>query len=90
MDIVGPQQILTLAGFMALLGVAWLVVQLNRGRLPGRTSDGRRLIVCEAASIGTGERAVLIEADGQPLLAVIPRRGPAQIVVLPAKPEVPA
>lgn len=83
MDIIGTEQIFTVALFLGVMGLAWLAVYVNRGKLAGKTTTGRRLIVREATGLGNGERALLIEADGQPVLAVIPRKGPAQLLALP-------
>lgn len=86
MDFLETQQILTTLAFLAVLGLAWVAVQMNKGRIGSKIKQGRRLVVCEAAAIGAGERAVLIEADGQPMLAILPRKGQAQIVPLAARP----
>ncbi|MEY8881707.1 flagellar assembly protein FliO [Donghicola sp. XS_ASV15] len=82
MDILQTQQIMTVLVFLGVLGLAWLVVQLNRTKLAQKTHAGRRLIIRETAGLGNGERALLIEAEGQSVLAILPRKGQVQMMAL--------
>ncbi len=84
MDILETQQIITVLAFLGVLGLAWLVVQLNKTKLATKAAAGRRLIVRESTTLGNGERALLIEADGQSVLAIMPRKGQAQMLALAA------
>ena len=84
MDILETQQIITVLAFLGVLGLAWLVVQLNKTKLATKATAGRRLIVRESTTLGNGERALLIEADGQSVLAIMPRKGQAQLLALTA------
>ncbi|MGP3697186.1 flagellar assembly protein FliO [Rhodobacter sp. NSM] len=80
MDILRPDQILTLGLFLGLLGLLWLVVKL---KAPGisRFANGSRLRVTEAAALGSQERAAILVVDGREFL-VLTSRG-ASPVILP-------
>jgi flagellar biogenesis protein FliO len=84
LDILETQQIITVLAFLGVLGLAWLVVQMNKTKLASKTTAGRRLIVRESTALGNGERALLIEADGHSVLAIMPRKGQAQMLALTA------
>ncbi len=67
-DVIRPEQIVTLALFLAVLGLVWLVVRLNRGGLARRLSGDRRLRLAEVLPLSPTDRALIVEADGQAFL----------------------
>ena len=79
MDILRPDQILTLALFLALLGGLWLVVKL---KAPGisRLANGKRIPVAEVAPLGPQDRAILLAVDGREFL-ILRSRGAAPVVM---------
>lgn len=70
MDVIRPEQIVTLALFLALLGLGWAFVRLNKTGLARRLGAGRRLRVAEVAALSPVDRALIVEADGQAFLLV--------------------
>lgn len=85
MDILRPDQILTLSLFLGLLGLLWLVVKL---KAPGisRFASGGRLRVAEAAALGPQERAVLLAVDGREFLILTSRGAAPTVLPLEARP----
>ncbi|MFQ6755454.1 flagellar assembly protein FliO [Cereibacter sphaeroides] len=79
MDILRPDQILTLGLFLGLLGLLWLVVKL---KAPGisRFASGGRLRLAEAAALGPQERAAILAVDGREFL-VLTSKGAAPVVL---------
>lgn len=69
-DVIRPDQIVTLALFLAVLGLVWLVVRLNRGGLARRITGERRLRLAEVLPLSPADRALIVEADGQSFLLV--------------------
>lgn len=84
MDLIRPDQILTLALFMAVLGLGWLVVKLNRGGLARRIAGNRRMALVEVAALSPTDRAMILRVDGREFL-ILRCRGEAP--VLTALPE---
>ncbi|ULB09846.1 flagellar biosynthetic protein FliO [Cereibacter azotoformans] len=85
MDILRPDQILTLGLFLGLLGLLWLVVKL---KAPGisRFASGGRLRVAEATALGPQERAVLLAVDGREFLILTSRGAAPTVLPLEARP----
>jgi flagellar protein FliO/FliZ len=65
MDLLRPDQILTLTLFMAALGAAWWWVHRNRAALEGRLGNKRRISVLESTALGPQDRAMILRVDGQ-------------------------
>lgn len=86
---VGLEQWLTAAGFLAALGLVWLLVQRNRQHLAERLATSRRMRVEEVTALAGDTRAVLLAVDGRAHLVVCPRRGTPTITPLPTAPEGP-
>ena len=84
MDVIRPDQILTLALFMAVLGLGWLVVKMNRGGLARRIAGNRRMALLEVTALSPTDRAMILAVDGRELL-ILRCRGEAP--VLTALPE---
>jgi flagellar protein FliO/FliZ len=76
MDLIRLDQFVTLAIFMAALGVLWWLVHRNKAGLAGRLTAQKRLRVIEAAALGTRDRAMIVAVDGREFL-VITARGTA-------------
>jgi flagellar protein FliO/FliZ len=68
MDVLRLDQIISLAVFLAALGVAWLMVMRHRDGLSARIGRGRRLRVVESAALGPSDRAMILNVDGQDFL----------------------
>ena len=87
MDVIRPDQILTLALFMAVLGLGWLVVKMNRGGLARRIAGNRRMALVEVTALSPTDRAMILAVDGReflilrcrgeaPVLTALPERAP--------------
>lgn len=88
MDLLTPERILTLVGFLGVLILIWAALRLApaRARL-GRTLAGgltatRRLSIAEVLPLGAGGRAILMQADGQSVLVVTGPKGAAAMLPL--------
>lgn len=79
MDIIGPQQFIIVFVFLALLGVLWFVVRLNKGELRSRLVQGRRMELAEVTSLGGTDRAVLLKVDEKEFL-IVNSKGSAPVV----------
>jgi flagellar biogenesis protein FliO len=77
---VRPDQIVVLAVFLLLLGLAWALALRHRGTLRERLGGSRRLRVVEVCPIGPSDRALLISADGREFL-VLRIRAAAPVIV---------
>lgn len=97
MDVIRPDQILTLALFMAVLGLGWLVVKMNRGGLARRLAGNRRMALVEVTALSPTDRAMILAVDGReflilrcrgeaPVLTALPDRAPPA----PPSPSLPA
>jgi hypothetical protein len=86
-DVLTPDRILTLAGFLGLLVLAWAAIRLNRAPLAARLKGDRRLEVAEVLPLGNDARAILMRADGQSILIVTGRKGGTAMLPLAAAPE---
>lgn len=64
MEFIRPDQILTLLLFMAVLGLAWVAVKMNRGGLAHRIAGDRRLRLVEVAALSATDRALILSVDG--------------------------
>jgi flagellar protein FliO/FliZ len=69
-DVIRPEQIVTLALFLAVLGLVWLLVRMNRHGLARRLTGARRLRLAEVLPLSPADRALIVEADGQSFLLV--------------------
>lgn len=86
MDLLRPDQIITLAAFLAALGVLWLYVHRNRDGLNARMGRGRRLKLVETAALGPSDRAMILSVDQHEFL-IIRMKGAAPLVqALPVAP----
>ncbi len=79
MDAIRPDQLITLGLFMAVLGLGWLVVQINRGGLSRRIAQGRRVKLVEATALSPTDRAMILAVDGQEFL-VLRAKGAAPVL----------
>lgn len=79
MDLVRPDQILTLVLFMAVLGLGWFVVKMNRGGLARRIAGARRMRLVEVAALSPTDRAMILAVDGREYL-ILRCRGEAPIL----------
>lgn len=70
MDAIRPDQFITLALFMAVLALGWLVVKINQGGLSRRIAGGRRVTVAEVTALSPGDRAMILAVDGQEFLVL--------------------
>jgi flagellar biogenesis protein FliO len=83
MDILTPDRLIPLAGFMAVLILIWAVVRLNRPTLAARVRAGRKIEATETLLLGHDARATLLKIEGQQVLVITSRRGPASMMTLP-------
>ncbi|MGX0974910.1 flagellar protein FliO/FliZ [Roseovarius sp. MBR-51] len=88
MELLTPERILTLAGFLGVLVLIWAAVRLNRAPLAARFGAGRTLEVAETLSLGGDARAILLRAEGQSVLVVMGRRSGTALTLLPMGPVV--
>ena len=88
LDVLTPDRILTLAGFFALLALAWAAVRIWRAPLAARLGAARRLEVAEVLPLGGDTRAILMRADGHNVLVVTGRKGGTAMLPLAPEPEV--
>ena len=72
MDVLTPDRILTIAGF---LGVLVLVCA-------ARLATGRKLELTETLNLGGDSRALLLKAEGQTVLVVMGRRSGTALTLL--------
>jgi len=86
-DLLTPDRILTLAGFLGLLVLAWAAIRFNRAPLAARLKGDRRMEVAEVLPLGGDARAILMRADGQSVLIVTGRKGGTAMLPLDAAPE---
>ena len=87
MDLLTPDRMLTLAGFLGLLILLWAAIRFNRAPLAARLKGDRRLEVAEVLPIGGDARAILMRADGHSVLIVTGRKGGTAMLSLNAAPE---
>lgn len=91
MELIPFDRIATLAVFLGLLGLTWLVVQRHRGGLAGHLHRGRRLRLTESAAIGPADRAMILSVDGREFLLVqVKGSGVVLQPLLPLPPLTPA
>jgi flagellar protein FliO/FliZ len=84
MDLLRPDQIITLAAFLAALCALWVYVQRNRDGLNARMGRGRRLKLVETAALGPADRAMILSVDDREFL-ILRMKGAAPVVqALPA------
>lgn len=88
MEVLTPDRLLTLIGFLGLLILLWAVIRMNKGAIAARvgTAD-RRMAVEETLSLGGNTRAVLIKADGQKVLVVTAPKGGLSVLALDPAPQ---
>ncbi len=79
MDVIRPDQILTLVLFMAVLGLGWLVVKMNRGGIARRIAGDRRMRLVEVAALSPTDRAMILQVDAREFL-ILRCRGEAPVV----------
>lgn len=89
MDAIRPDQFVTLFLFMAVLGLGWLVVTLNKGGLARRVAGDRRIKLAEVTALSPTDRAMILAVDGQEFL-VIRCKGAAPVMQALPKREVAA
>ncbi|MEQ8900776.1 MAG: flagellar assembly protein FliO [Roseovarius sp.] len=87
MDLLTPDRILTLAGFLGLLILLWAAIRFNRAPLAARLKGDRRMEVAEVLPLGGDARAILMRADGHSVLIVTGRKGGTAMLPLAAIPE---
>ena len=87
MDLLTPDRILTLAGFLGLLILLWAAIRFNRAPLAARLKGDRRMEVAEVLPLGGDARAILMRADGQSILIVTGRKGGTAMLPLAVTPE---
>lgn len=75
MDVVQPQQIITVVIFIAALLIVLVWVRRNRSGLGARLGSGRRMTVQEVLPLGPSERAVMLRADGREVLVILTKGG---------------
>jgi hypothetical protein len=85
-ELLTPDRILTLAGFLGVLILAWAAIRFNRAPLAARLGAGRSLELTETLSLGGDARAVLLRAQGQTVLVVTGRKSGTALTLLPAGP----
>jgi flagellar protein FliO/FliZ len=81
-DILRPEQIITVAAFLGLLLLAAALLRAKGGALKSRLTAGRRMDVTEVASLGPSDRAVLLRIDGREFLVLTSKRGTPQALPL--------
>lgn len=86
MELLTPDRILTLAGFLGVLVLAWAAIRFNRAPLAARLGAGRSLELTETLSLGGDARAVLLRAQGQTVLVVMGRKSGTALTLLPTAP----
>lgn len=86
MELLTPERILTLAGFLGVLVLIWTAIRLNRAPLAARLGAGRTLELAETLSLGGDARAILLRAQGQSVLVVMGRRSGTALTLLPTAP----
>lgn len=79
LDVIRPDQILTLILFMAVLGLGWLVVKMNRGGIARRIAGERRMRLVEVAALSPTDRAMILQVDAREFL-ILRCRGEAPVV----------
>ncbi len=79
MDAIRPDQFVTLALFMAVLGLGWLVVRINKGGFARRIAGERRMKLAEVTALAPTDRAMILQVDGLEFL-VIRCKGAAPVV----------
>jgi len=79
MDVIRPDQILTLVLFMAVLVLSSFVVTMNRGGLARRIAGARRMRLVEVAALSPSDRAMILAVDGREYL-ILRCRGEAPIL----------
>lgn len=70
MEVIRPGQITVLILFMAVLGLGWLWVRINKGGLTRRLNEGKRLRLAEVTALSPTDRAMIVEADGRSFLLI--------------------
>lgn len=84
MDVIRPEQIVTVLGFLGVLGLLWVLVLRNRTVLARHVAGGTRMRMAETVPIGPGDRALILAVDGREFL-ILRVQGAAPVVVpLPA------
>ena len=84
MDIVRPEQVLTLVLFLGALGLVWLWVKTNRGGLARKIAGDRRMRLVEVAALSPMDRAMILAVDGREFL-ILRCKGEAPLMrALPA------
>lgn len=92
MTLIGPNQIANIFLFMAVLGLLWLAIRMNRHGLTKKLNSGKRIIVAEITALGPQDRAMILTVDHHDYLVLRLRGAPPVITALPRvlEPEVPA
>ena len=83
MDVLTPDRILTIAGFLGVLVLVWAVIRHKRAPLSASLAAGRSLELKEVLALGGDSRALLLRAEGQTVLVVTGRRTGTAVTLLP-------
>lgn len=84
METVGSGQVLVTLAFLAILGLAWLLVRRYAGTIAPRLNAARALRCAERLSLEPGTTAYVVEAGDARLFVVVARRAGVQVTPLPA------
>lgn len=86
MDVLTPDRLMTLVGFIGLLLLIWFVVRLKSGApLRQFSTQDAQLDVVQIRVLGDGARAILMRAAGHDVLVIAHRKTGAQLVHLSAE-----
>lgn len=77
MDLVQTDQLLTLAGFFAVLGLLWLATRFWQAPVAARLQGNRRIRLGEVTSLSPADRAMILNVDGQDFLLLRLKGAPA-------------
>lgn len=84
-EVLTPERVLTLIGFLGVLLLLWAVIRTNKGALSARMGNTtRRMSVQETMALGGNSRAILMQADGQKVLIVTAPKGGLSVLALDA------
>ena len=89
MNLVSSNQIANMLLFMAVLGLLWLAIRMNRHGLTKKLSSGRRIVVGEVTALGPQDRAMILSVDHREYL-VLRMRGAAPVITELTPPSKPA
>lgn len=82
MDIVRPDQIITLLLFLGVLGALWVWVKANREGLGAKLRQGKRITVQEVTPLSPQDRAMILRVDDREIFVIKSKGLPAVITDL--------